>query len=406
MRDHLTEAASALHAAGDRRHLALVHSLSAVLLAQSGRSDEASTALRQGERLAMAIQADDVLALVVHNQANVALLRHHYDQALALAERSVAIHESVGSGHGLAIALGTLGQIFVQLGDLERAEHILNRTLDMRTQVQFGETTGAVFDTLAQIHLMRGSYERAAEYLRQAGEAFGAYGTQTMRWYEWGPKVLAVKVATRRGEYDEALAVAEELIQTLGIPPAEATLAELAACEALVAAGRIRQAEARLATCEGGLDPRAAPAAWGEFLRLRGTVHAGMDRPLPAHHDFAQSASVFDLLGERYQAAVSYLALSRLATTAGTRAAAARYLDQASAIFASLGAERDLDEVSTVRALLDQAPHVPPVVAPADADEAVVRRLVTAAILPDLLARETATALLEKTMAASASMVS
>ena len=404
VRDHLTEAASALHAAGDRRHLALVHSLSAVLLAQSGRSDEASTALRQGERLAMAIQADDVLALVVHNQANVALLRHHYDQALALAERSVAIHESVGSGHGLAIALGTLGQIFVQLGDLERAEHILNRTLDMRTQVQFGETTGAVFDTLAQIHLMRGSYERAAEYLRQAGEAFGAYGTQTMRWYEWGPKVLAVKVATRRGAYDEALAVAEELIQTPGIPPAEATLAELAACEALVAAGRIRQAEARLATCEGGLDPRAAPAAWGEFLRLRGAVHAGMDRPLPAHHDFAQGASVFDLLGERYQAAVSYLALSRLATTAGTRAAAARYLDQASAIFASLGAERDLDEVSTVRALLDQAPHVPPIVAPADADEAVVRRLVTAAILPDLLARETATALLE-TIEADAAIV-
>src|SRR5262245_21773415 len=31
VREHLTEAASALHAAGDRRHLALVHSLSAVL---------------------------------------------------------------------------------------------------------------------------------------------------------------------------------------------------------------------------------------------------------------------------------------------------------------------------------------------------------------------------------------
>ena len=41
VREHLTEAASALHAAGDRRHLALVHSLSAVLLAQSGRTDEA-----------------------------------------------------------------------------------------------------------------------------------------------------------------------------------------------------------------------------------------------------------------------------------------------------------------------------------------------------------------------------
>jgi tetratricopeptide (TPR) repeat protein len=63
-REHLTEAASALHAAGDRRHLALVHSLSAVLLAQSGRSAEAVAALRQGERLAVAIHADDALALI------------------------------------------------------------------------------------------------------------------------------------------------------------------------------------------------------------------------------------------------------------------------------------------------------------------------------------------------------
>ena len=105
VREHLTEAASALHAAGDRRHLALVHSLSAVLLAQAERFDEASTALRQGERLAVSINADDVLAGIVHNQANVAMLRHDHEQALALAERSVAIRETLGPGHGLAVAL-------------------------------------------------------------------------------------------------------------------------------------------------------------------------------------------------------------------------------------------------------------------------------------------------------------
>src|SRR4051812_4777627 len=209
VREHLTEASSALHAAGDRRHLALVHSLSAVLLAQSGRLDEATAALRQGERLAMAIHADDVLAGIVHNQANVALMRHRHEQALALAERSVAIHQTLASGHGLAVALATLGHIFVQLGDLERAEQILTRTLEVRSPVQFHETTGAVFDTLAQIHLMRGSYERAGEYLRHASEAYGAYGTQTMRWYELSLKVLGAKLAIRRGEYDEAIAMAD-----------------------------------------------------------------------------------------------------------------------------------------------------------------------------------------------------
>ena len=395
VRDHLTEAASALHAAGDRRHLALVHSLSAVLLAQSGRCDEATTSLRQGERLAVAIQADDVLAGIVHNQANVALLRHQHEQALALAERSVTLHQTLGSGHGLAVALATLGQIFVQLGDLERAEQVLTRTLEVRSPVQFQETTGAVFDTLAEIHLMRGSYERAAEYLRQASEAYGAYGTQTMRWYEWETKVLNAKLAVRRGAFGEALAIADELARTAGVTPMKAIEAQLAACEALVAADRIGEAEERLNACEGQLDPRTAPATWGEFLRIRGAVHERSNRPTVAHHDFAQSANVFDLLGERYQAALSHLALGRLAAKAGSKVAAQRYLGLADGIFRTLGSERELTEVEAARAALDAAPPSTFEVLPADVDEAVVRRLVDAAIMPELLARETATALLE-----------
>jgi DNA-binding NtrC family response regulator/tetratricopeptide (TPR) repeat protein len=395
VRDHLTEAASALHAAGDRRHLALVHSLSAVLLAQAGRVDEATAGLRQGERLAMAIPADDVLAGVVHNQANVALMRHRHDQALALAERSVALHQSLGSGHGLAVALATLGQIYVQLGDLERAEQILTRTLEVRSPIQFHETTGAVFDTLAQIHLMRGSYERAGDYLRQASDAYGAYGTQTMRWYEWSLKVLGVKLAIRRRAYDEAIAMADALAQAPGVPPADAIQADLAACEALVAANRIEAAERRLDTCEARLDPRTTPANWGEFLRIRGLIREQVGRPQLAHHDFAQSANVFELLGERYQAALSHLALGRIAAAAGSRPPAERYLDLATGVFKMLGAERDLDEAASARVLLDRPEGTPHVMSVADADEGIVRRLVDAAIFPELLSRETATAMLE-----------
>src|SRR5258708_27140677 len=149
-----------------------------------GRYDEAMTALRQAERLASLAQANDVLATVCGNQANVMMLEHRYDQALALAERSVAIHEAHGSGHGLAVALATLGQICVRLGDLTRAEDALNRTLDVRSPIQFHETTGAVFDTLAQIHMIRGNYEAAADCLARAGDAYGAYGRQTSQAYE------------------------------------------------------------------------------------------------------------------------------------------------------------------------------------------------------------------------------
>src|SRR6478735_1023148 len=183
VREHISKAASALHAAGDRRHLALVHSLSSISLAQLGRYDEAMAALRHAERLAAAVAAEDVLATVCGNQANVMMLQHRHEQALALAERSVSLHETHGSGHGLAVALATLGQICVRLGDLKRAENALHRALEVRSPIQFHETTGAVFDTLAQIQMIRGNYDAAADFLSRASEAYGAYGAS--RWYEW-----------------------------------------------------------------------------------------------------------------------------------------------------------------------------------------------------------------------------
>jgi len=403
VREHISKAASALHAAGDRRHLALVHSLSSISLAQLGRYDEAMAALRQAERLAAIVHADDVLATVCGNQANVMMLQHRYEQALALAERSVSLHEAHGSGHGLAVALATLGQICVRLGDLGRAENALHRALEVRSPIQFHETTGAVFDTLAQIHLIRGRYETASEFLARASEAYGAYGRQTSQWYEWSVRVLGARLALRRGSLDEAVSRVDEILQA-GAPPFDALQATLIAAEALTAASRGAEAEQRLQAAADALDPRVAPAAWGEYLRLRGMLHATTGNGADAYHDFSQSATLLDLLGERYQSALSHLALGRLVAETGARSVAERHLNKAFSIFQQLGAERDLDDTRAAQALLTTIGTGQYLISPADADDAIVRRLVDAAALPELLGRETAAALLDAA-AADASVV-
>ena len=395
VREHIAEAAAALHAAGDKRHLAMVHSLSAVMLAQTGRYDEANAALRQAERMASILQADDVLATVYGNQANVALIRHRYEQALALAERAVNLHEGLGQGPGLSVALATLGQICVRVGNLDRADTVLHRALDVRSAMQFHETTGAVYDTLAQMSLMRGDYENAAEYLRQAAEAYGAYGRNTSRWYEWSLRVISARLATRRGKPDEALAIADEIAKSTNAPPAETIEAELIAAEALLSAGRVDDAEHRLTQVQSRLDPRTTPGAWGEFLRLRGDLRARQTRTTEAYHDIAQSSSVFELVGERYQAAVSQLALARLAAKAGAKSTADRHYQYAAQVFQALGATRDLEQVQIAMAATQSPGTGEYVGSPADADDALVRRLVDAAVLPDLLARELAATLLE-----------
>jgi hydrogenase-4 transcriptional activator len=389
VREHIAKAAPALHAAGNRRHLALLHSLSGIVLGQGGRLEEATAALRQAERLAASLQAQDVLGIIAGNQANVAMIQHRYDQALALAERSAALQEPNGPSRGLAIALANLGQVLIRLGKLPRAEKILLHALESRGQSQFNEITGAVYDSLAQIALTRGSYEAAGDYLRQAGEAYGNYGSQTGLWYEWSIRVLEAKLAARRGANEDALRISNEI--SAKAPPAEAIQAELIACEALLAGGRTVDAEKRISSVATRIDARAMPGAWGEFLRLRGTLHGSADRLSEAYHDIAQSASVFELIGEGYQAALSHLALGRLASRVGARSQAEHQFALAASMFEALGAARDLVETQKAATRLPSVEATDPL-SSIDGDDAVVRRLVDAAAFPQLLGHETAAA--------------
>jgi hydrogenase-4 transcriptional activator len=404
VREHLNKAASALHAAGDRRHLALVHSLSGVMLAtHDGRIDEAMTALRQAERLAALAHADDVVAIVCNNQAIVALLKNHHEQALALAERSVALHTETGSPHGLGVSLASLGQILVRAGNLERAEQVLRRALEVRSAVQFlRETRGAVYDTLTQIHLIRGEYDLANTCLIQAREEYGEYGTQTTKWYEWSIRVLEARLALRRNHLQEALALATETAQSPAAPPADALQAALIACEAVLLAGRVKEAAERIAALGHRLQPAGMPSLWGEYLRLRGRLHVREGRTTEAYHDLGQSVSVFELFGERYEAGLSHLALGELAAEAGARSRATRYLTDAASAFEALGARPDL---ASARAALERVPiagtgeYIGPQV---DSDDVIVRRLVDAAAVPDLLGREAASAMVESCNAETA----
>jgi hydrogenase-4 transcriptional activator len=396
VREHLTQAASALHAAGDRRQLAMVHSLSGVTLAQEGRLDEAMGALRQAERLALMVDAGDVLATICGNQANVALMQHRHDQALALAERSVELQEQAGTPHGLGVALASLGQICVRLGSVKRAEEALNRALDVRSPLQFmRETTGAVFDTLAQIHLIRGEHDAAGRSLQKAREAYGEHGTQTSRWYQWSLKVLEARLALRRGHAAAALAVAAEMTGSPDTPPGYSLQAELIAIEALLALQRVDEAQQAVERVAARINPGAMSGTWGEYLRLRGRLHAAGGRSTEAYHDFGQSVSVFELLGEKYQAGLSYLALGRLAAAAGARSRATRYLTDAVRMFEVLGAAPDLADARAALADVPAAGTGDYVGVQMDGDDAIVRRIVDAAVLPALLAREGATALLE-----------
>src|SRR5204862_1005151 len=99
---------------------------------------------------------------------------------------------------------------------------------------------------------------------------------------------------------------------------------------------------------------------------------------------------------------LSHLSLGRLVAETGARSVAERHLSRALGIFQQLGADRDADDTRTAQELLTTVGSGQYVISPADADDAIVRRIVDAAALPELLGRETASAMLEAASADSA----
>jgi hypothetical protein len=78
MAEHFGEAASALHAVGDKRTLALVHSLNGSALAQQGRRRSADGAA-SGRARRLVGRRRRRRRDRLRNQANVAMIRHRYE---------------------------------------------------------------------------------------------------------------------------------------------------------------------------------------------------------------------------------------------------------------------------------------------------------------------------------------
>jgi DNA-binding NtrC family response regulator len=79
----------------------------------------------------------------------------------------------------------------------------------------------------------------------------------------------------------------------------------------------------------------------------------------------------------------------------GPRPTADMHLDAAHAVFAHLGADRDLSDTEEARDLITNVPAAADVLSFESADDALVRRIADAAALPELLGRETVAALMD-----------
>ena len=294
-----TEAANALHAAGDKRHLALAHRL----LGGSpgaGRPHAGSRppSLRLAERLATPVHADDVLAGTAHNQAILALMSHRLDEALALAERSVALYRALGEGPWPGRHAGDprpgvradwrsrarrgradAGARGAQAGPVPR---------DDRRGVRHAGADPPDARHLRPRQRISAPGRRGLRLRTARRPASGTSG-RSRCWRSSSPSGAAP--STRPSPAPTSWWRRRTSRRPTPFRPISRRAKR---CSSSGASPRPSSASRR---CESRFDPRTSPANWGEFLRVRGALHARTGQQALAYHDFAQSVNIFDLLG-------------------------------------------------------------------------------------------------------------
>ena len=243
----------------------------ACVLAQSGRIEEATTAFRQAEQLATAVHAADVLGMISKPGERRAHPASSGAGARALRAEAPPCRNESARDEGLAISLATLGSDSRTVGQLERAEKVLHRALEVRGPNQFTRSPEQCTTARA---------DRADAWRLRVLQRISASGRRRLRrlrrptslWYEWSIRVLEAKLAARRGDDDGALRLAEEIATEQQHPLPKPFRPSLSRAKRCWRPAARRMARDRLSTSAARIDARAMPGAWGEFLRLRGAM--------------------------------------------------------------------------------------------------------------------------------------
>ena len=259
-----------------------------ISLAQLGRYDEAMTALRHAERLA---DRSTSQRRARHGRAvsrRVMMLQHRYDQGSRW--RSAAWRSTRRTAR--VMARGRARDARPDPRSSRRSE----RRQPMRSIAR--STSKPRFNSTKRRRRLRHAGTDSADARRlRDGQRLPHQGQRGVRRLRPANQPVVRVVGpnpgrTNRLQQGSSTRPCRAPTRSLhaGAPPLDSLQATLIAAEALIAANKTTEAEQRLAKVADDLDPKTAPAAWGEYLRLRGALDAKNGSPPMRIMPIAQSS--------------------------------------------------------------------------------------------------------------------
>ncbi|MDQ7859158.1 MAG: tetratricopeptide repeat protein [Armatimonadota bacterium] len=277
-----------------------------------------------------------------------------YAAAAALAEQGAAVSEQAGDPTGLAAALNVLALVARDRGDLDRAEPLHRRSLELwrREGNRWGEALA--LQNLGYIAHRRGDYDGAQRCCDASLAIFRMLGD---RWGVATVLYILGRVALRRGDDDRARALNEEalaLFKEIGNHELFAfttgNLGYLA-----VRRGEYGRAAALLAEALAAFREAGDRRGVADVLAAQGQMAAAQGDHETARRLYAQSLAANAELSNRQGIAEDLERLAAVAAAGAGHARAARLLAAADALRAEIGVPLPQADRAQVSHLLEEA---------------------------------------------------
>jgi tetratricopeptide (TPR) repeat protein len=166
---------------------------------------------RQAYQDSLAIARDDnnldMIAVLVHNLAMLALDQGNYEEARGLYSESLEIKKRLGNQSGIAISLHQLAMLAQDQGDYEEAQRLYSESLEIKKRLGNQSGIATTLHELGRLAHAQGDYEEARRLYDESltiERKLGNVAGEAISFY-----ALAL-LDEREGKYEEAIEYAKQ----------------------------------------------------------------------------------------------------------------------------------------------------------------------------------------------------
>ncbi len=322
-------------------------------------------------------------------------------KAIESFEKSLYHFRNAGNDLYLAIVQNNFAEALMWRGDWARAEQMLKAAIVVLEKSSGVAVIGAAYDTLAQLYLRKGELDEAERMTGRSVEVLSSI--KSSKWTESIVHTTIGRIQLLRGQPETAFnsfQLAIEMGEKIGDQQHLVPFARLWLAQSLIALGKNEEARAAVESVRSYLLKFPNLKIWGFLMRTIAGIEAASGNIAPAIQSLGQSSSIYEVRGYAYDRAVNRVAHARLLNRQGRAAQAIREVETALTEFTEIGAALDeRDALVLLEELRNEggggriqgalAELAAPVLEPA-VDAFIARRMAQAAVSRELVLHELA----------------